>query len=399
MGGYFSLLSGHWRPLGFGLLLMALSCFGQTFFIALFNGEIGAVDHLSAGALGACYAAATIGSAFTLRRVGRWLDLMSVRRYALGVAALLCVACIVMGAGRGWAVLILSFYLLRLAGQGLMVHTALTGTARRFPQARGKALGLVSLGLSGGEAILPGAAIGLIALVGWRNVWFIAAFIVVLVTGLAILLLPARRSGVRQVLPRPVPGGAALWRDPRIYMTMPAVLAGPFFVTGFFFQQTSLLAEKHWPITLWASMFVAYAVARAASMLLVGPVIDRIGAARVLPVFLIPLAVAMATIAFVRSNWGVPVFLIATGVTNGITATLLTALWAELFGAARLAEVRSSVESANVIATALSPIAMGLLIDAGVPLANQAIIGLLYVAGTIMLVSLSRKILQSYQQF
>ncbi|MDD2862345.1 MAG: hypothetical protein PHI71_14955 [Acidiphilium sp.] len=54
MGGYFSLLSGHWRPLGFGLLLMALSCFGQTFFIALFNGEIGAVDHLSAGALGAC---------------------------------------------------------------------------------------------------------------------------------------------------------------------------------------------------------------------------------------------------------------------------------------------------------------------------------------------------------
>ena len=399
MGGYFSLLSGHWRPLGFGLLLMALSCFGQTFFIALFNGEIGKVDHLSAGALGTCYAVATIGSAFTLRRVGRWLDLMSVRRYALGVAALLCVACLVMGAGRGVGLLILGFYLLRLSGQGLMVHTALTGTARRFPQARGKALGLVSLGLSGGEAILPGAAISLIALVGWRDVWFIAAAVVVLGTGLAILLLPPRRSGVRQISPQPITGGASLWRDPRIYLTMPAVLAGPFFVTGFFFQQTSLLAEKQWPITLWASMFVAYAIARAASMLLVGPVIDRIGAARILPVFLVPLAIAMAIIAFVRSIWGVPVFLIATGVTNGITATLLTALWAELFGAARLAEVRSSVESANVIATALSPIAMGMLIDAGFPLADQASIGLIYVAGTIVMVFLSGKSLQSYQQF
>jgi MFS family permease len=384
MGGYLALLQGHWRALGFGLVLMALSCFGQTFFIALFNGEIGRADHLDAGTLGACYAAATIASALTLRRVGRWLDRMAVRRYALGVAALLFLACIAMGLGRGIILLILALYMLRLGGQGLMVHTALTATARRFPEARGKALGLVSLGLSGGEAILPGVAIALMGLFGWRHVWLMAAGLVAIGTGAAIALLPPRPPGSILATSPPQPK-RQLWRDPRVLYTMPAVLAGPFFVTGFFFQQTALLAEKHWPITLWASSFVFYAIARASSMLLVGPLIDRIGAVRVLPFFLIPLAIAMGAIAFVHGIWGVPVFLIATGITNGITATLLTALWIELYGPARLAEVRSSVESANVIATALSPIIMGVLIDAGVFLSVQAVAGLVYVVATSLL--------------
>lgn len=382
MESYAGLLRGHARPLGFGLILMALSSFGQTFFIALFNPQLAAANGLSPAALGTAYAVATIASALTLRRVGAWLDRMSVRRFAAGAALVLGAACVLMGAGHGLVALVLAFYGLRLGGQGLMVHTAMTATARRFHEARGKALGLVSLGLSGAEAVLPGIAIGLAALLGWRNVWFAAAALALGGTVAAIALLPPRRQPRPATERPPLRRRAGLWRDPRIAFTMPAILASPFLLTGMFFEQTTLLAEKHWPLGLWASMFVGYAGVRAIAMLLVGPVIDRIGAIRLLPVFTLPLACCMATIGFVGGRWGVAAFLLAAGLSNGITTTLITALWAELFGPERLGEIRASVESASVLATALAPMIMGALIEAGLSLADQAVPALVYVAAS-----------------
>ncbi|MEF9605097.1 hypothetical protein O4J55_23355, partial [Paracoccus sp. PXZ] len=50
-----------------------------------------------------------------------------------------------------------------------------------------------------------------------------------------------------------------------------------------------------------------------------------------------------------------------------------TALWVDLFGAMELARVRSAVEAGTVIASGASPIIMGILIDAGIPLSWQAL--------------------------
>jgi len=91
-----------------------------------------------------------------------------------------------------------------------------------------------------------------------------------------------------------------------------------------------------------------------------------------LPFFLTPLALSMAALAFVKQPWGVPLYLVPTGVSAGIAATLLTALWVELYGAESLAEVRSTVEAANVMASGTSPTIMGFLLDMGVPLSAQA---------------------------
>ena len=172
-------------------------------------------------------------------------------------------------------------------------------------------------------------------------------------TLLALACLP-RQAGVVSVAQKPPgghperPRGRHLWRDPRVLFTLPAILAAPFISTGFFFHQARLLQEKGWAFDWWASCFVGDAVARAVSMVAVGPLIDRLGAVRVLPFFLAPLALSMAALAFVRQSWGVPLYLVPTGISGGISATLLTALWVEQYGPERLAEVRSSVEAANV---------------------------------------------------
>ncbi|WP_052738323.1 hypothetical protein [Robbsia andropogonis] len=76
----------NWRNLLFGLVLMTLSSFGQTFYISLFGPHLREEFYLSYGSLGAVYAAATITSAMSLTFVGQWIDRITVRQYAMGVA-------------------------------------------------------------------------------------------------------------------------------------------------------------------------------------------------------------------------------------------------------------------------------------------------------------------------
>ncbi len=374
--GYIGFIRANWNHLLFGVLLMAMSSFGQTFFISLFGAPLRHAYGLSDGGLGSAYAVATFASAFTLPRVGRWIDATTVPRYTIGVAVLLACACGLMAVGTSVVLLVLAFYLLRLGGQGLMVHTAMTATARAFPRRAGQALGISNLGMPVGEAVLPLAvAVGL-GVIGWRAIWVAGIF---LILGGTILALACRRRGTAG--PEPAPLGirrrrgtkrARLWTDPRILFTIPVVLAPSFIVTGFFFHQGRLLQEKGWAFDWWASWFVGYAIARAVSMATAGPVIDRFGATRVLPLFLAPLAVSMVAIGAVHQSWGVPLYLVPTGISSGVSATLLTALWVELFGPERLAEVRASVTAANVVASGVAPSMMGYLIDAGVSLSTQA---------------------------
>ncbi|WP_244136225.1 MFS transporter [Burkholderia vietnamiensis] len=372
---YLSFGRAHWRALLFGSTLMMLSSFGQTFFISLFGARLRDELHLTDGGLGTIYAAATIASALSLPVVGRWIDHTTVRRYALSVAAFLSGACLLMAASHSLLTLLACFYCLRLGGQGLMVHTSLTTTARTFPAHRGKAIGLITLGLPLGEAVLPVLAVSTAGIVGWRVTWIAGATLVVVGTLFALRFLPpaiARTRAADGFSASTRAHTLRLWRDRRLLLTMPCVLASPFISTGFFFHQTRLAQEKHWSLELVAACFIGYAVARACSLLANGPLIDRFGATRMLPFFLVPQAVAMATLAGTSNPIGVPIYLISTGISSGIAATMATALWVEMYGPQHLARVRSSVEAASVLATGLAPVVMGKLIDAGVALSTQA---------------------------
>lgn len=382
--GYVAFIRAHWHHLLFGMLLMALSSFGQTFFIALFGAQLRGAYGLTDGGLGTAYAVATFASAFTLPRVGRLIDATTVPRYTVGVAVLLACACGLMVISTSVLVLVLAFYLLRLGGQGLMVHTAMTTTARAFPSQAGRALGISNLGMPAAEALLPLIVAFSMGIIGWRGIWMSA--VAVVFGGITLALFVRQLGGPDPTLrqtPRRGTGrqtGGGLWRDPRILFTVPVILAPSFIVTGFFFHQGRLLQEKDWAFETWAAWFVGYAVARAASMALAGPVIDRYGATRVLPVFLLPMAISMVAIIAVQPAWGIPLYLVPTGISSGISATLITALWVELYGSDRLAEVRSTVAAGNVIASGTAPSLMGWLINGGVDLTAQAMGCLVFIA-------------------
>jgi MFS family permease len=180
----------HRRGLAFGGLLMALSSFGQTYYVSLFGADFRAAFGLSDGTLGAAYAAGTVCSALTLTWAGRLIDLTTVRRYTWCVAAVLAAACLLAAGAVHVLMLAVAFYFLRLGGQGLMMHTALTATARAYPEDAGKALGIASLGFSVAQAVLPPLAVVLLATIGWRWTWVAGAGVVLAGTAMALAFLP-----------------------------------------------------------------------------------------------------------------------------------------------------------------------------------------------------------------
>jgi MFS family permease len=377
---YFSFAFQNWRSLAFGSILIALSSFGQTYYISLFGTGFRATFRLSDGGLGALYGASTVLSALTLTWAGRLIDHTTVRRYTWCVAALLAAACVLAAiAPFGW-VLAVCFYLLRLGGQGLMMHTALTCTGRRFPEDAGKALGIIMLGFAFAQAVFPELAVLGIDIIGWRAVWVVGAAVVLGGVAIATTLIPPAEDS-EGVNPgqRPEPM-AALWRDPRMHLALPVVLASPFIGTGFFFHQARLAQEKGWPLSWLAGWFVAYAIVQATTNIAAGPIIDHIRPKRVLPIFLIPQAGAMLALSLSDSIWVAPIYLVLTGITSAIAGTLATALWVELYGPDMLARVRSTVEAGLIVASGAAPLVMGYLLDLGVPLRIQALGCLIYIA-------------------
>ncbi|MCM2453123.1 MFS transporter [Agrobacterium vitis] len=375
---YWEFSSRNWQHLTFGAMLLAISSFGQTYFISISGAHFREAFRLSDGGMGTVYAIGTFLSALTLTWAGRLIDYTTVRAFSWAVAVLLACACGLVSFSPNIYVLLLAFYLLRLGGQGLMVHTALTATARTFPADAGKALGIIALGMSVAQATFPLAGVTMNDTFGWRASWAINALFVIAGVGVALTVLP--RAGdrpLRQRRPKgqasTEPRGTSLLLDRRLLMTLPAVLASPFIVTGFFFHQGRLAEQKHWDITWLAAGFVVFAIVQAVSVVVIGPVIDRFGTKRILPYFLLPQAIGMLALGLLSSPWVALVYMVLMGISSAFGSTLATALWVELFGATELARVRSAVEAGSVIASGASPVIMGLLIDAGFPLSWQAL--------------------------
>lgn len=367
------------RWLAGGFLLTLFSSFGQTFFIGMSSNALRATFHLSDGAFGGLYMLATLGSALSLPWLGRTLDLMpgwKVVRFTMPAFAL---GCVLITVAPNLVVLTVALWLLRLFGQGMMTETALTEIGRWFVANRGRAMALVVPGQQAGIALLP----VLLVLIdrasgGWRTSW-IASAALLLMAGLPAIMALMRVERVPKSHEAKVSGErtARDWtrsqvlRDPILYLLLFGVLAPPLISTVLFFNQDYLIDLRHYDPLAFAAAYPVMAVTTVVFGLICGHLIDRFGALKLLPYFLLPLAVASAAVALITPVWGVYLFMFLFGVSSGFSSTLLGALWPEVYGLANLGGIRAIIVSAMVFSTAVGPGLSGALIDRGVSLPTQ----------------------------
>lgn len=400
------LLAAQPRLLAFGFLLPFVSAYGQTFFLGVFGAEWRAAFDLSNRDFGVVYSLATLGNAALLAWIGRLIDRVDLRVYTAATLVACAGACafVALMPTSSALFLLLGFLLLRFLGQGLMSHIGVTTMGRYFDKGRGTAVSIASLGFPVAEGVFPALGVALLGAVGWRGAWgLLGAVLLVGILPLALWLLRGHgareRARAGRERARAADGtGAGDWRlgqvlrDRPFYLMLPGVLVTPFTVTGLFFHQTVLVAQKGWTLAGFASAFVVFAVASVVVTLLAGPAIDRAGARRLLPVFLLPLALGLALLALGDGAWVAPAFMAGAGMTAGVGLTVMGAIWAEVYGPTHLGAIRSFVWSLVVVSTALAPVLFGALLDAGVSMA--ALAGgclLLALAGALLGVPVARR--------
>jgi len=387
---YLSLLRQQPGFLIFGLLMACLSSFGQTFYIGLFSGEIRGEFQLSHGEFGLIYSLATLASGVVLLWLGRQVDHLDLRWITGLTVGGLALACLAMALVIHPWMLIGVLFLLRLLGQGMMGHIAITAMGRYYAAARGRAVSVAASGFPLGEAVFPLLAVALIASVGWRLSWAIAGGALLLL-GLPLLLALLRGHGRRHRLwqlkqarqyRRDNARGLVEWRlghvlkDPRFWLLMPAVLSPAFLVTGFFFHQVALADSKDWALGMIAGSFVIFAALQLSGLTLAGFLSDRHSASGLLPFYLIPLALGMAVIWQAQSPLWIPLYMGLMGLSAGASGTIVGALWAELYGTRHLGSIRSVYTALMVFSTAASPWLMGYLMDVGISMEGIAITSL-----------------------
>jgi len=360
------------RWLAGGSLLTLFSTFGQTIFISLSAGEIRSEYGLSNGEWGAVYMAGTLASALTLPYLGQIVDRYSVRTVVLFVTAMLAVAALSMALSTHIAFLVLTIYLLRLFGQGMLPHTAYTATARWFSAQRGKALSLVILGHNAGDALFTTTFVAVAAAIGWRNGWLLAAALVLAVAlpfG-SMLVAKERVPGKSELNPRVSDARdwtrAEVLRDPVFYLAMLGVMAPGFIVTVVLFHQVYLVELRGWSLEVFASAFIVWAVVNSVFTLISGQLIDRFSGAALLPFVLLPLGAACILLGLIEAPWAPFAFMALIGMSNGLSTTLFSAVWPEVYGLKHLGSIRAVVVSAGVFASAAGPGLTGYLIDAGI---------------------------------
>ena len=374
----FEFLSRNARWLMAGALLTFLSSFGQTFFISIFAGEIRAEFGLSHGAWGGIYSLGTAASAVVMIWAGVLTDVFRVRVIGPVVLVGLALACVAMAAASAVWLLPFAVFLLRLFGQGMSSHIAAVAMTRWFVATRGKALSVATLGFSLGEAVLPIVFVGAMAFLDWRLLWIIAAGICLLGAPVLISLLRAERTpqSIAQSDGNTGMNGKNWTRKqalfhPLFWFLVPALLGPSAFGTAFFFHQVHFAEIKGWQHIDLVALFPIYTGASIVSMILSGWALDKMGTARLMPLYQLPLVASFLTFSLITSPQGALLGLLFFSMTTGANSTLPNAFWAEFYGTAHIGSIKAMAAAVMVFGSAVGPGITGVLIDFGLGLETQ----------------------------
>jgi MFS family permease len=376
--GYITFIKNNAPFLMAGALLSFLSSFGQTFFIAIFGGEIRDAFGLSNGDWGLIYMMATGASAVAMVFAGGLADLFRVRTLGIAVVLALAVACSAMAVNVSLAGLVVVIFALRFFGQGMATHMAVVSMTRWFIAARGRALAVAGMGFMLAEAILPLTMVWLKSLTEWRSLWLWFAVVCVIAAAILFRLLRLERT------PQSTSGHMATtglmglqWTRTMVlkhslfWLMVPAITFFSAFGTAFWFHQVHFAAVKGFSHLALVAVFPLGTLALALSTIIYGWAIDRFGVVRLMPLYILPYVAAFFLHWYAPNLAWTALAVILMGVSGGGNATILSACWAEFYGTRHIGSIKAAAAAVMVLGSAIGPGLSGALIDAGVGIEIQ----------------------------
>ena len=352
-------------------LLYFCSCFGQTFFISLFAGEIRETFNLSHGDWGFIYSGGTLASAIAMLCFGGYIDKYKISLNIKIVVISLSLICLSMTFINQVWVLPFIIFGLRFFGQGMLIHIPAVAIGKWYGKNKGKALSLSIMGFSIGEAILPIIFVSLFILIGWRNSWLVGTTILLITLPIIINLLSNERtpnSSQENIIDQ-VGMGSKHWERKEVlkhwvfWSVIIPFLIPPIFSTAFFFNMVHLTEIKNWSLITFTSLFPFYTGMSILTTLISGWILDKFGVEKILPFYLIPMAFGLLIFSYSDTYITAALGFCFLGMTQGLAMMIGGTFWPVYYGTKNLGSVRSLSTSSMVFGTAIGPAVVGKLLD------------------------------------
>ncbi|RAR63108.1 putative MFS family arabinose efflux permease [Onishia taeanensis] len=362
---YRTLLRDHRGLLGIAFLAMFSSSLGQSFFIGLFQVPISERLGLSTGEFGTAYSLVTLASGFAMLRFGPSIDWVAPRRFALTILAALLTGILLLTLSPWWLVGLLGLGLVRLCGQGMMSHLGNTLAGREFTALRGRALGLVGLGLMLGETLLPPMVAALLVWFGWRELWWSLGAVIALAWMLMLIGAPWPPSPRSRRDQQAIDDGPRPFREARFWRLLPLLMVLPVTMTGLFIYQAQLTEAMDSSLAIYSLALTGMGLAKLPGALLGGHWVDRLGPVRLARLYLLPFALALLLAITLGGHLAVLALMTGGGLAMGAQESIATSLLVRLWGAEHLGAVRATLSAAMVFSTGIAPAILGMALDLG----------------------------------
>ncbi|MGM0858086.1 MAG: MFS transporter [Pseudomonadota bacterium] len=363
--GYRTLLRDHRSVLSIAFLAMFSSSLGQSFFVGLFQAPLADHWQLSAGQFGTAYTVVTLAAGFFMLRYGPSIDWIAPRRFAITVLLALLAGVALMTLSPWWWLGVLGLGLVRLCGQGMLTHLGNTLAAREFTTLRGRAMGLASLGIPLGEALLPPLVAATLVWLSWQSFWWLLCALLALPWLWLLNRAPWSTAPGNKPVARD-PKGPRPFREPRFWALLPLLMSLPITMTGLFIYQAQLTDALDSSLGVYALALAGMGVAKLPGALLGGRWIDKIGPVRLARVYLLPYASAMLFATLLGGDASVWALMVGGGLAMGAQELIASGLLIKLWGIEHLGRVRSALSAAMVFSTGIAPAAIGLALSAGI---------------------------------
>ncbi len=355
----------------YGFLIIFFASYGQTFFIALFNDDIKNLYSLTDGQFGLIYALSTTLSSLLLINFAKLIDFIDLRIYSLLVTLGLFISCLAIYILPPSVIyLFLIIFSLRFFGQGAMNHAGITTMTRYFGKDRGKAISIGNLGGMLGVMFLPFLVIYLNYYFNFKQIWLLCSLSLLIF--LPVLYFTLNNQSSRQEkFKESINKDSKKWKtidvikNKNFLIYLPITTAFSFIGTGLMFHQIFIFTQKGWTIEMLGVGFIFLGGFSIFGLLLGGPLIDLLNPKKAILFILFPIFFGLLILIWLDSYFFLLLYMSLYGFNLGITAPFIGSLWAELFGLESLGTVKALFHAIGVLASALSPVIFGYIIDWG----------------------------------
>ena len=370
------------KLLTYGFLIIFFASYGQTFFIALFNDDIKNYYKLSDGEFGLVYAISTILSSLLLINFAKLIDYIDLKLYSFLITIGLIIPCfIIYFLPSNIVYLFIIIFALRFFGQGAMGHAGTTTMARYFGEDKGKAISVATLGGTIGIMFLPIIVVYLKNFFSFKQIWLLSS--VSLIFFLPILFITLADQKIRQKRFQESIGERnkilttmSVLKNKNFLTYLPITTAFSFIGTGLMFHQIFIFSEKDWTLEMLGTGYLFFGVFSVIGLVFGGPMIDILDPKKAIIFILFPIFIALIILLIFDNFYFLIIYMSLFGFNLGISAPFTGSLWAVMFSLESLGTVKALFHAISVLASALSPLIFGYIIDWGFGIGMIALISL-----------------------